>query len=83
MRASSSALPKICNPIGNWLPFTFAKPHGTLIPRIPAPGRRGRADLVGEKSSAMELNLPWHLRHVAGDIAEENASGVMRRNKLA
>jgi len=29
-------LPKICNPIGNWFPFAFAKPHGRLIPQMPA-----------------------------------------------
>src|SRR5437879_2685544 len=36
MRASSSALPNNCKPIGKRCPSTSAKPHGTLIPQIPA-----------------------------------------------
>src|SRR5712692_11643610 len=34
--------------------FTFASPHGTLVPQMPAPGRRGRVHLVGKKRSATE-----------------------------
>src|SRR5881396_76198 len=34
MRASSSALPNNCKPIGKRCPSTLAKPHGTLIPQI-------------------------------------------------
>ena len=37
MRASSSAFPRSCNPIGNFLPFSdSANPQGTLMPQIPA-----------------------------------------------
>ena len=37
MRASSSAFPSSCNPIGNFFPLTeLANPQGTLIPQIPA-----------------------------------------------
>src|ERR1700730_5039609 len=35
-RASSSALPSNCRPIGNCFPSMFAKPHGMLIPQMPA-----------------------------------------------
>ena len=29
-------------------------------------------------ANSMELNLPWHLRHVAGDIAKETPLRVWR-----
>jgi hypothetical protein len=29
-------------------------------------------------ANGMKLNLPWHLRHVAGDIAEETPLRVWR-----
>src|SRR5213079_3175102 len=37
MRASSSAFPRSCSPIGNFFPFSdWANPKGTLMPQIPA-----------------------------------------------
>ena len=53
-----AALPNNCNPIGKRCPSTSAKPHGTLIPQIPA-----------RFAAMVKISREIHLQRIVGAFA--------------